>query len=401
MSFSYAQKMMRYEKTQTYKTTETIGNTYSDKIVKPDIKINSLGKDIYRHLDPNGLPRIGSIIQEGDCIIGKIRTIRDSKKEESMSIYAGVGDAAEVIAIQITCGEENSENYRIICVKTAQRRFQIVGDKLASRYAQKGVVGDIIGGNNNEEQFTGPFLGRIIDDNEMPFIRGGPNHGLRADLIFNPAGFPSRMTCGKLLEVQTSKAALYTGEKVNATTFEHIDVDYFSQILNDHGLDKFGNELMCHSDGEIMMDTTTGKPYKACIGPCAYQILRHQVRDKIQARAKGRCDPLTRQPIGGRYNRGGLRLGEMERDALIAHGGTQVMRERLMKSSDQYKTTYCSNCHNLSADAPISSEVCHFCKKTGTLGVVTHPRVFLIFMNIMNAMGVNMNIFFNEDEVKK
>jgi len=400
MSRSYAERMMRYEKTQTYKTTETITSAYIDRIVKPDVKINSSGRDVYRHLDPNGLPRIGSIIREGDCIIGKIRTMRETKKEDSVSLYAGVGDVGEVIAIQITCGEENSENYRIICVKTSHRRFQVVGDKLASRYAQKGVIGDMIGGDIGDEDFFGPFVGRIIDDKEMPFVRGGPNHGMRVDLIFNPAGFPSRMTCGKLIEIQTSKASLYTEERVNASTFVSTDIEHYSNILVENGMDKWGNELMSHSDGEIMIDSTTGQPYKAFVGPCAYQILRHQVLDKIQARATGRNDPLTRQPIGGRYNRGGLRLGEMERDALIAHGSTRVMQERLMKSSDQYKTIYCNNCHNLSADADIKETRCRFCEKEGQLGIVTHPRVFLIFMNIMNAIGVNMHVFLKEDEKK-
>ena len=405
MSKSFAIRMMRYEKNMTYKTTETSSKNYKDKITRPDdwndSRNEGRNKNRFRHLGEDGLARIGSLIEEGDCVIGKIRIMYGSSEKKNMCIYAGVGDVGEVSAIQITCGEDNSENYRIICVKTVDRRYQINGDKLASRYAQKGTIGGQIGGNNGDQDFKGSFLGRIIDDNEMPFVRGGPNDGMKIDLIFNPAGFPSRMTCGKIFEILSSKAALYTQERVNASTFHEFEMQHFMDLLIDNGMDKWGNEFISHSDGEIVIDSTTGKEYKAFIGPCAYQVLRHQVLDKIQARSTGRYDPLTRQPIGGRYNHGGLRLGEMERDALIAHGGSQLMKERLMISSDLYKTTYCRFCHNLSADTPTSISECYFCKQTGFQGVVTHPRVLLIFTNIMNAMGINVNFFFKEDLSKK
>ena len=114
---------------------------------------------------------------------------------------------------------------------------------------------------------------------------------------------------------------------------------------------------------------------------------------KMQGRSRGANDPLTRQPIGGRYKHGGLRLGEMERDALIAHGASKLLIERLMKSSDEYKTTYCTNCNNLSTDFNVNSNICKICSTIGSLVSVTHSRVFLIFQNFLNAMGVNVQNF--------
>ena len=384
MSRSYANRMMRYQKDEVYKTRETITSQYRDNFIRPDNDINNNNKNRYRHIGPDGIPKLGSIIKAGDCIIGKVRTIISTGEQKSTCIFAGIGDLGEVIGIQISCGEDSSDNYRTLCVKISQRRYQIVGDKLASRYAQKGVIGDIIGGENEETN----YLGKVIDDNEMPMVRGGPNHGLKPDLIFNPIGFPSRMTCGKWIEILSSKASLYTDERVDATNFKHLDINYYHDILENAGLDKFGNEFMSHSDGEIMMDSTTGKEYKAYVGMCSYQILRHQVKDKIQSRALGKNDPFTRQASKGRSLGGGLRLGNMELDSFVAHGASYLAVERLMISSDEYKTIYCTNCNQISADAPLNVDECRFCKKINTLVTGIHPRVFLCFSQIMLSMGV-------------
>ena len=224
----------------------------------------------------------------------------------------------------------------------------------------------------------------------MPIVRGGPNHGMKPDLIFNPAGFPSRMTCGMLIEILTSKASLYTDERVNASNFHTLDMNHYYNILNENGLDKFANEFMSHSDGEIMMDSTTGKEYKAFVGMCSYQILRHQVKDKIQCRALGKNDPLTRQASKGRSVGGGLRNGEMESSAFMAHGASYIAVERLMHSSDEYRTLYCTSCNQISSDTQSNDEECHFCKKIGSKTLGIHPRVFLCFMQIMYGLGVSV-----------
>ena len=392
MSRSYSERFMRYEKGQTYKTAEIINNDYVDTVSRPDVGTNSKNKNLYRHLGEDGLPRLGSIICEGDCVIGKVRRMLKTDVKVDMSVFAGVGDIGEVSFTQITYGEEAPEKYRIFQVRTIHRRYQIVGGKLAFKYAQKGTIGRKAGDGIDSLE----YIARIIDDNEMPFVRGGPNHGVRPDMIFNPAGIPSRMTCGMIEEILTSKAVSYTQDRVNASNFATLNMADYCEILFRNGMDKWGNEFISHSDGEIMIDSTTGKEYKAYIGICASQVLRHQVEDKIQARANGRVEPKTRQPVSGRNNHGGLKLGEMELDALKSHGGSRLIIERLMKSSDEYKTTYCNCCHNLSADSPVESDVCRICKNKGSLGVITHPRVFMIFSNIMASIGINVNLFTKE-----
>jgi DNA-directed RNA polymerase beta subunit len=395
-SRNFADRMMRDEITSVYKTSETISGKHREKVVRPGVFSSSKIADKFRHIERNGLPRLGSYILPGDCIIGKVQ-ITPEHEEINVSVYADVGDYGEVIAISVINCEEPKENARLFCVKIAHRRFQIVGDKIESRYSQKGTIGRIIG-NDGKTPFDFDFVARIIDENEMPIVRGGPNDGLKPDLIFNPAGFPSRMTCGKIFEIQSSKAALEIQERVNGSMFSELDLQKYSSILEEHGMDRFGNEFMSHSDGEVMMDSSTGKPFKAFVGPCSYQILRHHVFDKIQSRGIGRNDALTRQPVGGRKVKQGsaIRIGEMERDAFISHGASDILLERLMKSSDEYRTTYCTHCNQLSSDAPLINNVCSVCKAIDTLVTVTTPRVFLIFTQILGGLGINVNTFLKD-----
>ena len=388
LSRSYTEKMMKYIKHDIYRSKTNENKDFIEYFSKPELNVDSKSSQKYENINDEGIPKLGSIIKSGDCIIGKIRKNIETGEKKSICIFAGIGENGQVTSVEKAYSEDGK--CIIVSVKISQRRYQIVGDKLAMRYAQKGVIGDIIG----NELIS---VGKIIDDDEMPYIRGGPNHGLKPDIIFNPQGFPSRMTCGMLVEILTSKAVMYTGEKVNATSFKKMNMDYFYNILFENGLDKYGNEFMSHNDGEKMMDSTTGKEYKAFIGIISYQILRHDVVDKIQARNTGKNDPLTRQATKGRSKMGGLRLGEMEYSAIIAHAANEILIERVMKSTDESKTTYCTNCKQISADNVIGSEECYFCKKVGTLSTGVHPRVFLCFVQFMQSMGIFVDLSL-EDE---
>ena len=316
VSKSALEKYGRYEKEVVIKVLETFTTEFSETISFP---VNSAGNDksgdIYRHLEPNGIPKLGALIKLGDCIVGKTKSYHSNQYQgkKDSSVIAGIGNEGVVVSIQIVASDNTPGSIRsIVIIKLAQRRKQQVGDKMAARYSQKGTIGDIIGGLVENS--------KIVDDCLMPFVTAGPNKRLRAEIIFNPASFPSRMTCGLAKEIVCAKAALYLQEKVDASNFHHLDIDYYRNALyenqlfdsNEH-LDLNADEIMCHSDGEIIMDSTTGKPMKFSIGIVAYQFLRHHVADKETARASGSVRSITHQPEEGRSVGGGLRMGEMER----------------------------------------------------------------------------------------
>ena len=171
----------------------------------------------------------------------------------------------------------------------------------------------------------------------MPFNA----EGIRPDIIINPHGFVSRMTIGMLVEALAGKACALRGCACNATAFSNIDTDKFGHILEGHGYRASGHEQF--------YDGRTGEAIRRplFIGVVTYQRLRHLVLDKINSRARGARHCLTNQPIDGRSRGGGLRIGEMERDALVSHGARATLHERLFISSDQSTVHVCTKCGNI------------------------------------------------------
>jgi DNA-directed RNA polymerase beta subunit len=399
MSRSALEKYGRYEKEVCIKIVETGGTKdFSETVTYPttptgDIKTGH----IFRHLQSNGLPILGSRIQVGDVIVGRTKIINTPSgiKRVDSSFKSAIGTEGIVTSIQIIGSENSSDSssFRTIIIKLAQRHKQQPGDKLAARFSQKGTIADIIGQmiNYGDARLT------IVDDCLMPYVTSGPNKGLRADIVFNPASFPSRMTCGLTKEILTSKAALYLQEKIDASNFHKLFIEYYKEALynnslfeqNEH-LDMNGNEIMSHSDGEIIIDSTTGKPMKFFIGIVAYQFLKHHVVDKETSRDRGSLKQITHQPDEGRHVSGGQRFGEMERDTLLSHGASGVLFDRFMKASDGYIGVYCYKCKQDSSISQLKSKICQLCGTAGSLVSVEEPRIFKVFRHQMAAIGLNI-----------
>jgi len=201
-------------------------------------------------------------------------------------------------------------------VRTRAVRTPQIGDKFASRHGQKGTIG----------------MTYLQED--MPWTRDG----ITPDIIVNPHAIPSRMTVGHLVECLQSKVGALTGKEGDATPFTDVSVDQIASLLHDLGFQRHGNE--------VMYSGHTGRPFTAKIflGPTFYQRLKHLVDDKIHARSRGPVTMLTRQPMEGRARDGGLRMGEMERDCLIAHGVSNFLRDRMFINSDPYSVHICTSC---------------------------------------------------------
>ncbi|KAH7887491.1 hypothetical protein F5I97DRAFT_2009198 [Phlebopus sp. FC_14] len=270
-------------------------------------------------LDKDGLPCIGAKLESGDPIAayvddttGRTRFIKYKGDEQ------GIVD--EVRMLGSDAGDTELQKLQVTLRIT---RSPVIGDKFSSRHGQKGVCSQ-----------KWPAV-------DMPFTESG----MQPDVIINPHAFPSRMTIGMLVESMAGKAGAMHGLAQDATPFEFSEedraIDYFGEQLLAAGYNYYGNEPMYSG--------ITGQEFAAdiYIGVVFYQRLRHMVLDKFQVRTTGPVDPLTRQPVKGRKRAGGIRFGEMERDALIAHGTSFLLQDRLMNCSDYSTAWVCRTCGSL------------------------------------------------------
>jgi hypothetical protein len=198
--------------------------------------------------------------------------------------------------------------------ESMQSPSQIIGN--SSRHGQKGTVGN------------------IIPECDMPFTKDG----LRPDVIINPHAIPSRMTIAQLKETLLGKVLLEIGLFGDGTSFGNMDVKTIADQLLKIGYESYGNELLYNGLTGEQLETNV------FIGPVFYQRLKHMVNDKQHSRSIGPMVNLTRQPAEGRSRDGGFRIGEMERDVMIAHGASRFCKERLYDVSDKYSTHVCRTC---------------------------------------------------------
>jgi DNA-directed RNA polymerase beta subunit len=357
----YLEQNFRLQKYTSHKLIAKSRGALVEAIEKPSITTDP--DNIYEHIQDNGLPRIGAYIRQGQCLIGRTRAKGGGRKTNT-SYYAGVGDEGYVDRILIT----KDGNDRVVKVKVRQTRTQIDGDKFAARAAQKQTAC------------------LIIPASEMPYVVGGPNDGVTPDFILNPHCIPSRMTMSLMKEIVASKWAAYSGEIIDGTTFHRMHINTYMDKLEEVGLNRYGEENMAHPDG-----TPFNKP--VMLGPCGYQSLRHHVLDKYYARSRGSIKPLSHQPVGGRSREGALRLGEMERDAAIAHGATALITERLMEVSDKYTCIVCHNCGHLAiANVRDPKVECRLCGDRARFGPITFPFIMKLIIHMLGAISISVTL---------
>ena len=306
----------------TYEADEEVENTGEVTIKSVFTEIMVSGKNIsrlkpgydYSLLDDKGLVRENTPINDKVTIIGRVTTTSDNQNNMSdNSVFTKKGQLGFVDKSFIT---ENEEGKRLAKIRIREDRTPALGDKMASRAGQKGTVG------------------LIIPEENMPFT----SDGVRPDLIINPHALPSRMTIGQLTECLFGKVCSMYGGFGDSTAFEvkGPNTELYGKMLTEAGFHSSGNQLLYNGmTGERIQS-------EIFIGPTYYLRLKHMVKDKINFRSKGPNTALTRQPVQGRSNDGGLRIGEMEKDAVIAHGASKFLNDSFMKRSDEYYMAICN-----------------------------------------------------------
>ena len=289
--------------------------------------IPNVGDDGLKDLDENGIIRIGAEVRTGDILVGKVtpkgeteltaeerllRAIFGEKAREvrDTSLRVPHGEAGTIVDIKIFTRENSDElgpgvNQIIRCY-IAQKRKISVGDKMAGRHGNKGVIS------------------RILPEEDMPFMPDGTP----VDIVLNPLGVPSRMNLGQVLEVHLGMAAKALGWKVATPVFDGATDEEIRELLKKAGL---------REDGKTTLyDGRTGDPFDhpVTVGVMYMLKLHHLVDDKIHARSTGPYSLVTQQPLGGKAQFGGQRFGEMEVWALEAYGAAYTLQEMLTVKSD-------------------------------------------------------------------
>ena len=330
----------------------------------------------YSLLDDNGFIKKGTKIPEGrdTAIIGVVmeRTITEEvkkgmfirsvkKKEYIDQSYITDDNIYGVVDSVYKSSKSISDDSMICKVRLLKIRSPEYGYKHSSRHGQKGVIG------------------RILEEEDMPFTKDG----FKPDIIMNSHAFPSRMTIGHIVECVFAKLCSLKGEIGDGTVFVPFDREKMMDDLEEHGFERYGNEILYNGFTGGMINTSV------FIGPVYYFRLKHMVADKINARGTGPKQFLTRQPTAGRRKHGGLRIGEMERDALLGHGLSMFIKESMMERSDNYK--YPIDTHS---GSPVV-------KPTASMGEIAVPYSFKLLTQELECRGLNVQYNTEDVDIEK
>ena len=344
----------------------------------------------YNYLGENGLIKENTPMDDKKILIGMVNySDLDSEKRSDSSVYPKKGQLGYVDKAYIT---DEIEGKRIAKIRIREQRIPAMGDKFCSRCGQKGTIGT------------------VIPEKDMPFTKDG----IKPDIIINPHAIPSRMTIGQLVETIMSKLGLNLGKFMDATPFttEKNKIEKIGDMLTNYGMHSSGNEYLYNG--------MTGEQieYSIFMGPTYYMRLKHMVKDKINYRSSGPRTLLTRQTNHGRANDGGLRIGEMERDGMIAHGCSHFLKDSMMTRGDKYKMAICNHSGTIAIydketnnffspliDGPIEAKVegkdliktTKISKHGKQFSIVEIPYSFKLLMQELSAMNVQMRLITSDN----
>jgi DNA-directed RNA polymerase subunit B len=339
-----------------------------DEILIPDKDTSGYRlESSYQLLEDDGIIYPEAEVHEGEVLIGKVsppkflseaREISIRAKKES-SVTLRQEEKGIIDTVFISADEEGN---KIVQAKTRDQRIPELGDKYATAHGQKGIIG------------------MIANEEDVPFT----SSGIKPDVMFNPHGLPSRMTVGYLLELLAGKTAALKGNVVDGSSFSGESKIELEQQLKELGFSYDGKETMYNGITGKKMES------KIFVGSLYYLKLKYMVANKIHGRASGKVALLTRQPIEGRARGGALRLGEMEQQALVAHGASLLLKERY--DSDKVVLPICTKCGAIGVEDSIKKRV--YCPKCNSEEVEPVEVSYAFKLLIEELQGLHVNTEF-------
>ncbi len=346
----------------------------SEKITKD---IPNISEDAFINLDDNGIVRVGARVEPGDILVGKVtpKGETDSTPEYKLlhsifgekarevkdtSLRVPHGNGGIIIDVNIFRREDGDDLHpgveEMVKVFIAKKRKLQEGDKMAGRHGNKGVIS------------------RVVPEEDMPYLPDGTP----VEIILNPLGVPSRMNLGQIMETQLGWAGKALGENLSAPVFEGVSVEDIESYMERAGLPKNGKI--------ILYNGKTGKQFESdvTIGYIYMLKLAHLVDDKIHARSTGPYSLVTQQPLGGKAQFGGQRLGEMEVWALEAYGASNTLQEFLTVKAD-----------DMMGRAKIYESIVKG-EYTAAPGI---PESFNVLVQELRGLGLDLNIYDSSDNL--
>lgn len=328
---------------------------------------------IYDYLDENGIIKEGTIAQKGYVLVCKMIEL-DAKNKKSdfthldKSVICKMGPVfIDKVIISSKDGEKT-----LIKIRLRSNRNIIEGDKVASRTGNKGIVSF------------------ITDRSNLPYTEDG----MVPDIIVNPQSVPNRMAINQLIECSMSILAARDGKIFDASPFKYVNAREIIQELKDkHNIELGGMRRLYNGRTGEWIDAFI------LIGPTVYQRLLKFVLDERYAMRSGPTDVLTRQPVGGKSNEGGLKFGEMEKDVVISHGTMRAFHEKFHEDSDGVKIYVCRNCaHRAYINESKNKYVCRICTDTSDIAEVDSSWVANLFFDYLAGMNVDLKFNLEKHE---
>jgi len=327
-------------------------------------------------LDTDGLPHPGTPMKEGDPLycyfnINELKFVVKKYKSKEPSI---------VDSVKLCSNDSGTSLKNKVVISFRISRNPSVGDKFASRAGQKGIAS------------------QKWPCEDIPWT----SNGMFPDIIFNPHGFPSRMTIAMMIETMAGKSGAIHGQVHDATPFTFSEdkdndaITYFAHQLEDAGYNYYGTETLYSGINGVEMTA------EIFMGVIHYQRLRHMVSDKFQVRSLGPIDVLTGQPNKGRKRGGGVRFGEMERDSLLSHGTSYLLQDRIFHGSDRTRCYICRQCGNILSpivqaskalgDREMSDPQCVLCGSYKYVESIQVPYIFLHLVRELISVNIKVNL---------
>ncbi len=346
-----------------------------DEVAIPDKEVKGYRSEKeYKYLEEDGIIFPEAKVDENDVLIGKISPPRFLGELEEFSIAANVRRESSTSVKQGESGvidfvviSENEAGNRLVQLRMREQRMPELGDKFASRHGQKGVIG------------------MVVPEENIPYS----TNGIKPDIIFSPHSIPGRMTVSHIIEILGGKVGALSGKTIDGTTFDSTPEEELRKELLELGFREDGTE--------VMYNGMTGERFKTriFIGNMYYLKLKYMVKNKLQTRASGKVQLLTRQPVEGKARGGGLRLGEMEKDCLVGHGASLLLKERF--DSDKAIIYVCESCGMLGMyDYFKNKKKCSKCGSNVEITPIELSYAFKLLVDELKSLGINSKLNLEE-----